>query len=154
MSIEDFPAVFLNLLSLIPVGIFFYIPMRGRMKRSIPKNMLMVFLPQLLLIVLASFVAIRFDLEPNTVRISLFIVFFPIYYKSLDVDMSRAISVYIYIHSMVIIMNSAWTLILISFNGESNRSMASVSIVGDVVYVNRELIRISTIIRTEINTAV
>ncbi|MBO4762052.1 MAG: sensor histidine kinase [Lachnospiraceae bacterium] len=104
MSIEDFPAVFLNLLSLIPVGIFFYIPMRGRMKRSIPKNALMVFLPQLLLIVLASFVAIRFDLEPNTVRISLFIVFFPIYYKSLDVDMSRAISVYIYIHSMVIIM--------------------------------------------------
>ena len=103
MSLNDFPAVFLNLLSLVLVTIFCYIPMKGRMKRSIPGTILTVFLPQFCLIVLASFIAIRFDLEPNVTRITLGILFFPIYYKSLDVHISKVISVYIYIYSLVII---------------------------------------------------
>ncbi len=103
---EKFFMIFLNLLSLVPAAIFCYFPMRRYMRVSRKKAVFTVFLPQTAIIFVASLAALMFDIRPHIIRLPVIALFFLIYYRSINVHITKAIFVYVHIHAVVIILYS------------------------------------------------
>ncbi len=104
--LKEYTVILLNLLSLIPATVFLYFPMRRHMRVSVAKSLVTVLLPELALIAVASLAALFYDIRPNTTRIPLIIIFFFIYYRSIDVHITKALFVYIHMQAVAIILYS------------------------------------------------
>ncbi|MCR4720427.1 MAG: ATP-binding protein [Lachnospiraceae bacterium] len=102
--IEDYLVIFLNLLSLLPAGLFCYFPMRKRLRRSVSRTALISGLHFFGFIATASLFALYFNLPPHIIRLPVLALFFPVYYKSLDIHISKAIGYYIYVFTIVLII--------------------------------------------------
>jgi len=103
---EEYVAVFLNLFALVPAEMMCYFPMLGRLRRSISGTILRVFLPQFGVIAAVSFLALKFEIKPHHAGVIVFILFFFMYLYSLDVHITKASGVYIYVHSITAILSA------------------------------------------------
>ncbi|MCR4721541.1 MAG: ATP-binding protein [Lachnospiraceae bacterium] len=104
--LENYYVIFLNILSQFPAGILCFVPMRGKMRGSIKKTILTVFVPYLAFIAISALVATVFDIRPYFIRIPVILFFFLIYYKSLDIHITKAVFVCIHVYSVVVILYS------------------------------------------------
>jgi len=73
--------------------------------------MMTVTIPQLGIFAIIALLAVMFDLKPNFIRIPALIIFFIMYYRSLDVHISKALAVWVYTCSaLMVIFNFANTV--------------------------------------------
>ncbi len=103
---EDYAAIFLNLFAFIIAEIMCFFPMRGHLRRGVSGTLLSVFLPQIGIIAATSFAALRLGIQPQHAGVIAFVLSFLMYRFSIDVHITKAAGVYIYVHSIIAILSA------------------------------------------------